>query len=128
VAAGGYWCWVWFPIYSDHYTVKQVVNDFMNQAVKNPDDATLRQDMVKKLASLVRVQTVDDRGQRVTVPAIVVDERAVIWERDRDAKLLHVAFEYERQVEYPFLDRSAVKTFTVDRTGDLTVPDWGPQR
>ncbi len=128
VAAGGYWGWVWFPIYFDHYTVKQVVNDYMNQAVKNPDDATLRQNMVKKIASLVQVKTVDAHGLPVTVPAIVVDERAVIWERDRDTKLLHVAFEYERQVEYPFLDRATVKTFIVDRTGDLTIPDWGPQR
>lgn len=128
VAGAGYLAWVWFPIYFDHYAVKQVVTDYMNQAIKNPDDATLRQDMVKKIAALVQVKSLDDRGRPVTIPAIVVDERAVIWERDREAKLLHVAFEYEREVVYPFLDRTAVKTFIVDRTGDLTIPDWGPQR
>jgi hypothetical protein len=128
VGGGGYLAWIWLPLYFDHYAVKQVVTDYMNQAVKNPDDAALRRGMVQKIESLDRVTTVDPYGKVVRVPAIALDEQAVTWERDTTAKSLHIAFEYERQVVYPFLDRVDVKTFTVDKTQELSLPDWGPAR
>ncbi len=128
VVGAGYLVWVWGPLYVAHYEVKQVVSDYLNQAVKNTDDAALRQAMCQKLASLAQERTMGERGQLVVLPAIQVDERVVTWERDQGAKTLRIAFEYERQVVYPFLDRTAVKTFSVDKTGDLTPPDWGPTR
>ncbi len=128
VGGGGYLAWVWMPLYFDHWAVKQVVTDYMNQAIKNPDDAFLRRNMVHKIHALSQVPSVDAYGQAVRVPAIPVDEQAVVWERDASAKTLHVAFEYERQVVYPFLNRADVKTFSVDKTGDLSLPDWGPAR
>ena len=128
VVSGGYLAWVWVPLYFDHYTVKQVVTDYMNQAVKNPDDAALVSKMVKKIASLSEVEGVDASGRPARFPTVVVDERSVTWERDVNAKTLRVAFEYEREVVLPFLDRTIVKTFAVDMTGDLTIPDWGPAR
>jgi hypothetical protein len=128
VVGAGYLAWVWAPLYFDHYAVKQVVSDYMNQAVKNRDDAALREAMVKKLASLFQEEGLDAYGQPAKVPAIRVDERALTWERDTSAKSLHIAFDYDREVVYPFLKRTAVKTFSVDRTSDLTLPDWGPAR
>lgn len=127
-AGAGYLAWVWGPLYVSHYEVKQVVNDFINQAVKNHHDEELRQAMCEKLASLEKERTVDAYGRTELVPVIQVDPRDVTWERDDDAKTLHVAFQYERQVVYPFLDRTAVKTFSIDRTGDISLPDWGPAR
>jgi hypothetical protein len=124
----GYLGWVWLPLWFDHYTVKQVVADYMNQAVKNRDDAQLRRDMVAKLRSLGQVDGVDASGRPVRMPAIPVEEQAVIWERDPATRSLRVAFDYERRVVYPFLDRVEVTVFTLDRTGDLTLPDWGPAR
>jgi hypothetical protein len=41
---------------------------------------------------------------------------------------LHVAFDYERSVTYPFLGRTGTKVFTVDVESDLSRPDWGPER
>jgi hypothetical protein len=128
VVGGGYLAWVWVPLYFDHYAVKQVVADYMNQAVKNPDDAGLRRAMVQKIHSLGQLETVDAYGQRAKVPAIPVDEQGVTWERDATAKSLRIAFEYERLVIYPILDRTTVKTFAVDKTSDLSLPDWGPAR
>ena len=49
VVGGAYLAWIWVPLYFDHYTVKQVVRDYMNQAIKNPDDEALRRDMVLKI-------------------------------------------------------------------------------
>lgn len=128
VGLTGYLGWVWLPLYFDHYAAKQVVTDYMNQAVKNRDDAALRRAMVKKLASLSHVAGVDAYGAPARVPAIQVDERAVTWERDDAAKSLHIAFEYDREVVYPFVNRTAVKTFSVDKTFDVSLPDWGPAR
>ena len=128
VVGSGYLAWVWAPLYFDHYAVKQVVADYMNQAVKNRDDAALREAMVQKLASLFQEEGFDAHGQPAKVPAIRIDGRAVTWERDAAAKSLRIAFEYDREVVYPFLKRTAVKTFSVDRTSDLTIPDWGPAR
>ena len=130
VALGGYLGWVWAPVYAEHYAVKQVVHDYMNQAIKNKDDAQLRQKMVEKIRSLVKREVLDPAGDPVVVPAIDLDEREVAWERDADSQppMLRVAFEYEREVQLPWLERTMTKTFTVDLENDLTRPDWGPAR
>jgi hypothetical protein len=130
VAGGGYLGWVWAPVYFELYTVKQVVRDYMNQAIKNPDDEGLRRNMVLSLASLARLDVVDALGQPAQIPAIQVDERQVEWQRDAAAQppTLRVAFAYERQVVYPILDRLEVKVFEVELMGDLTRAEWRPSR
>ena len=58
-----------------------------------------------------------------------VDPADVTWDRTRaEPPTLHVAFDYERSVTYPFLGRTGTKVFTVDIEGDLSRPDWGPER
>ena len=130
VVVAGYLLWVWAPIYYENYGVKQVVRDYMNQAIKNPDDEGLRRNMVRKIRSLVYVDGVDAWGRPARVPAIELEERDVAWERDAQSQppTLRVAFEYVREVDLPLLDRTASKVFTVDLTNDLTKPDWGPSR
>ncbi len=126
----GYLLWVWAPIYYENYAVKQVVRDYMNQAIKNTDDEALRSLMVSKIRSLVQVEGVDQWGRPAHVPGIALEERDVTWERDTSAQppMLRVSFEYAREVTLPFLDRTATKVFTVDLSNDLTHPDWGPAR
>jgi hypothetical protein len=118
------------PLYFELYAVKQVVRDYMNQAIKNRNDEGLRHNMVLKLRSLEQVEGVDAAGRPETIPAIQVDERQVEWERDASAQppTLRIAFSYEREVMYPFLDRTDVAVFDVDLTSDLTRADWGPSR
>ncbi len=130
VVGCAYLGYVWLPLQFDHYAVKQVVRDYMNQAIKNPDDDALRRNMVAKIRSLVEVETLDPAGRLVRVAAIDLDERQVTWERDSSAQtpMLRIAFEYERQVVYPYLDRTDVKVFTTDMTQDLARADWGPAR
>jgi hypothetical protein len=130
VTGGGYLGWVWLPVWFELYTVKAVVRDYMNQAVKNSDDETLRHDMVVKIRSLATVEGVDANGQPTRVPAVPLEERAVQWERNAAAQppTVHVSFQYERRVLYPLLDRAEVRVLDVDLTGDLTRPDWGPAR
>ncbi len=130
IASGAYLVWVWGPAYVENYEVKQVVHDYMNQAVKDRDDDGLRRRMVLKIRSLNERQVVDQWGRAVRVPAVELDEHDVAWERDTRSQppMLRVAFEYVREVEYPWLNRSGSKVFVVDLTSDLTVPDWGPPR
>ncbi|ABS26397.1 hypothetical protein [Anaeromyxobacter sp. Fw109-5] len=130
VALAGYWLWVWGPVYVVHYEVRQVVREYMNQAVRNPNDAELVRGMVHKLEVLASVDGEDAYGAAARVPAVVIDPAAVSWERDASAAVptLRVAFDYERSVRYPFLERTGTKVFTVDLTSDLTRPDWGPGR
>ncbi len=127
---GGYLSWVWAPIYYENFAVKQVVRDFMNQAVKNRNDEQLRSWMVAKIRSLAQVEGVDAYGKPLRVPAIPLEERDVTWERDANGQppMLHVSFDYARQVDLPILDRTTTKVFTVDLSNDLTMPDWGPAR
>jgi hypothetical protein len=130
VAGTGYLGWMWVPLYFEHYTVKQVVRDYMNQAIKNRDDDGLRRNMVLKIRSLAQVDGVDVHGRVARVPAILLDERQVAWERDLSARppLLRVAFDYERAVRYPGIERTETKLFTVDLTNDMSLPEWGPAR
>jgi hypothetical protein len=130
VAAGGYLAWVWLPVYFQLYTVKQVVRDYMNQAIKDADDEGLRRKMVLKLRMLGRVESVDAEGHPVVVPAVALEEGQVTWERDESAQppTLRVVFEYERPVVYPLIGRTEMSVFTVDLTNDLSRPDWGPAR
>ena len=128
VVGGGYLAWVWLPLWFDHYTVKQVVADYGNQAVKNKDDAQLIHDMVAKIHSLAQVDGVDAEGRRVKLPAIPLEEQAVTWQRDDATRSLHVAFEYERPVVYPLLDRTDLAVFALDKTYDLNLANWGPAR
>ena len=130
VVGGAYLGRVWVPLYFEHYTVKQVVRDHMNQAIKNSDDAGLRRNMVLKIRSLERLPATDVFGRTVNVPAVPLEEQQVTWERNASAQppTLRVAFQYERQVVYPILERTDVKLFDVDLTGDLLRADWGPAR
>ncbi len=130
VVGGGYLAWVWGPAYVLLYEVKQVVRDYMNQAVHDRNDAELVANMTKKLATLAEVDGLDAYGRPARVPAVAVDPRDVTWERDADAHppRLHVAFAYERSVTYPFIERTATKVFAVELENDLSLPDWGPAR
>ncbi len=130
VVGGSYLAVVWVPVYYEAYAVKQVVRDYMNQAVKNSDDAGLRRNMVLKIRSLDQRTAVDEFGRTVTVPTVPLEERDVSWDRDLRSQppMLRVSFEYAREVEYPWLERTATKVFAVDLSNDLVVPDWGPPR
>jgi hypothetical protein len=130
LGAGGYMGWVWAPLWLEFYAVKQVVHDYMSQAIRNPDDEGLRRNMVLKIRSLAEAEAVDRFGHPARVPAIQVDDRLVTWERDGRAAppTLRVAFQYERRVVYPLLERAEVRVFDVDVTRDLARADWGPAR
>jgi hypothetical protein len=130
VAAGIYLLVVWVPVWVIHYEVRQVVRDHGNQAVKNPDDAELKERMLAKLRSLDSVTVVGEDGRAQRVPTVDVRPQELVWEReDRGAfPTLHVAFEYPREVHYPFVDRWQEVTMRVDLTMDISRPDWGPAR
>jgi hypothetical protein len=130
LAAGGYLGWVWAPLWLEFYAVKQVVHDYMNQAIKNPDDEGLRRNMVLKIRTLAEAEAVDRFGRPARVSAIELDDRRVTWQRDLrgEPPTLRVAFEYERRVVYPLLERAEVRVFDVDVTRDLMRANWGPAR
>jgi hypothetical protein len=130
VFGGGYLAWVWTPIYYESYAVKQVVRDYQNQAIRNPDDEGLRRNMVSKIRSLAERVAVDEGGRAVRLPAIALEDRDVFWERDTRSQppMLRVSFEYAREVAYPFLDRTTTKVFSVDLSNELSIVDWGPAR
>ncbi|HYD54483.1 MAG TPA: hypothetical protein VEA99_17755 [Gemmatimonadaceae bacterium] len=130
LGGGGYLAITWGPVWFVHLEVKQVVHDYMNQAVKNANDAELVEKMVHKLRTLDEQDVPGDDGELVRTPTIEVDPGAVTWERDAQAEppTLHVAFEYTRAVRYPILDRWTEVTLDVDLTKDVARPDWGPSR
>lgn len=130
VAGAAYLTWTWGPVYLVHYEVKQVVRDYMNQAVKEPNDQQLLQDMIHKLRVLDQLKVPDETGKLVAVPTVQLAPEDVTWQRDTrvDPPSLHVAFAYTRPVLYPLLHRWTQSTLSVDLTQDLARPDWGPMR
>jgi hypothetical protein len=130
LVGGGYLAYVWGPVYIVHYQVKQVVRDYMNQAVKNRNDAAQVEKMLHKMRTLDTLEVPGDDGEPVEIPAVEIDPQSVVWERDADSDppLLHVQLEYTRPVYYPLLDRWTEITLGVDLTQDVAVPNWGPTR
>jgi hypothetical protein len=128
IAGGAYAAVVFVPVWVLHYEVKQVVRDYGNQAVKNPDDAKLLEDMVKRIRLLAEEERVNEAGTRVRVPVVDVHKQDVVWERTKEPPSLHVEFEYPRSIELPWLNRTLERIYRVDLTMDLTRPDWGPAR
>jgi len=130
LAAGVYMGWTWLPVWVVHASVRQVVREYMNRAVNEPDDDQLVEDMIHKLRVLDQVGIPDESGKLVATPTVQVARADVTWERNTgvDPPMLHVAFSYSRPVEYPLLNRWTRTTLSVDITGDLARPDWGPMR
>lgn len=131
LGVGGYLGWIWVPVWYEQYVVKQTVRDFMNQAISNPHDDTQRRMLAHRLQSIASVEVPGESGEPVRRPAIVVDERDIVWERtagEGTTPALRVAFEYERPVKYPGLNRVEVKVFQIDMTADLLRANWGSAR
>ena len=128
LAGAAYAAVVFVPPAVLHYEVKQVVRDYGNQAIKNPNDEQLVRDMVQKIRSLDDAAGVDDAGRTVRIPVIDLKKEDVLWERSKDPRELHVAFEYPRTLELPFVDRIVERVYRVDLTIDQKRADWGPQR
>jgi hypothetical protein len=130
LAGGGYLAWTWGPVYLIHVQVKQIARDYMNRAVKDPNDAALIDVMVNRLLALDSAVEPDETGALVRVPTVRVDPRQVTWQRDPTSTppTLHVYFEYTRAVPYPLINRWTEKTLAVDLTEELTRADWGSVR
>jgi hypothetical protein len=130
LVVAGYLAWVWVPVYYAHYAAKQVVRDYMNQAVRNRADEVLVLRMTQKLATVDTVTVPAEDGSPLRIPAVEVTPDQVLWERDLSVQppMIHVAFEYTRPVVYPFLDRIDDVSFAIDLSQDLGVADWGSAR
>ena len=70
LAAAAYAAVIFVPPAVLHYEVKQVVRDYGNQAIKNPDDERQVEAMVQKIRSLDSVAGVDEAGRPVRIPVV----------------------------------------------------------
>ena len=84
LAGAAYAAVVFVPPAVLHYEVKQVVRDYGNQAIKNPNDEQLLRDMVQKIRSLDDVPGVDEAGRTVRIPVVDLSKEDVVWERTKD--------------------------------------------
>ena len=130
VAGGAYLAWMWVPVYLLHYEVKQVVRDYIHQAIKEQNDQLLVENMLHKLRVLDQMEVPNEAGELAAVPVVQLDSDDVAWQRDTSVSppMLHVAFEYTRWVQYPLVQRWRSTTLSIDLTEDLARPDWGPLR
>ncbi|HET9596633.1 MAG TPA: hypothetical protein VFP65_13680 [Anaeromyxobacteraceae bacterium] len=125
--AGGWLAWVAVPAYMLHLEVKQVVRDFANQAVKSSDDAGLVERMAQRIRELAQDEEPLDGGRVERRPAIDLRAQDVAWER-LPGDQLHVAFDYERELRLPLLERRLPRRFSVDLTLDVARAEWGSPR
>ncbi len=126
LGTAGYLAWAFVPVYLDHYEVKQIVREFSNRAVRNPDDSALKREMCQKFEAIREVEEAGEDGRARRLPALRIAPDEVVWERNASASppTLHVAFTYVRLVRLPFLDRTVERTFAIDSTRDINVPNW----
>lgn len=116
-----YLAYVAVPVYYVHYEVRQVVRDFANRAVKDPDDAKLVLAMTEQLRRLgSEADPEAPSGERAVVEVSPSD---VTWERS--GTMLHVAFDYPRQITLPLVDRRVERELSVDLTLDIARAKWG---
>ncbi len=130
LAAGGYLAVVWIPVAVVGYEVKQTVRDFMNQAVRDPDDERLVQRLAARVAALETREVVGADGQVTQLPAVEVQASDVTWERDtsRSPPTLHVVVPFRLLVVYPLLHRIEQRGYAVELSQDLAVPRWDGAR
>lgn len=128
LAAAGYLGWVFLPVWVLHYEVKQVVREFGNRAVHDANDAALLEGMVARIRELQTVPATDAAGRAVRVPAVALDPRDVTWERLPGPPRLHVAFDYHRSIDLPYLDRTLERTYRIDLEMDVARPVWAAPR
>lgn len=130
VGGAGYMGWVWVPVYVLHHEVKQVVRNYMNLAVKDRNDELLVVQLCAKVQALDSVPGEDRFGAPTQLPVVDLQPGDVTWDRDTSVSppMLRVAFEYVREVKYPFLDRTREVTLSIDLSQDLAIPNWGPAR
>jgi hypothetical protein len=127
-ALGAAWlAWAVVPVYMLHLEVKQVVRDFANQAVKSGDDAGLVERMTQRIRGLAQADEPLADGRVERRPAIDLRPQDVAWER-LPGDQLHVAFEYDRELELPLLERRLPRHFSVDLTLDVARAEWGNPR
>jgi hypothetical protein len=126
VFGGAYLGYMWLPVYMDHYEAKRLVHGQINEAVKKADDRALVEALCQKLAAIGTEEWLAQDGKLRRGPKVDVRPQDVTWERDRASTppQVHAAFEYVRVVRYPWTDRYAEKTFTVDITQDIAIPRW----
>jgi hypothetical protein len=129
LAGGAYLAWVWGPVYVVHYEVNQVARDFMNRAVRNPDDAALVEEMCRRIRALREVEVVLDDGRVELAPAAPVHPQDVTWRRDvrESSRTLQVSFSYPRTVAHPWIGLTIERTFEVDLEQDISPVRWDPK-
>jgi hypothetical protein len=110
-----------------HLEVKQVVREFANEAVKTSDDAGLVERMTQRIRALAQDEAPLEDGGVERRPAVDVRPQDVAWER-LPGDQLHVAFEYDRELALPFVQRRMPRHFSVDLTLDVTRAQWGSTR
>jgi hypothetical protein len=126
LVAGVYLAWVWVPVYATHYEVKRVVREVGYRAAKDRDDGQLVEALASRLRALdaVPAPAADARARRALID---LQPQDITWERVPPASL-HIAFEYERQVAYPIIDRTVDRVMTVDLVLDVSRPIWEASR
>jgi len=124
IGTAGYLAWIFGPAWVLHYEVKQVVRDYGNRAVKDPDDAGLLRGMVDKLRTLQSATVVDEAGRAQRLPIVDLQPTDVEWERTADPPTLHVRVEYPREFELPGLHRTVTRIYRVDERMDISRAKW----
>ena len=125
IAAAAYLAVAWVPVYIHKQQVEEIVRGQANSAVKNPDDAFLVADLARRIRALETVEVEDPAGKRVRVPLVDLAPQDITWERNTEARTLHVAFSYTLEAVYPWIGRTQPYAVDVDLTEDVTLPNWG---
>lgn len=114
VAAAAYLAWIGIPVYVVHYEVQQVVRQTgYAAAARSRDDAALLEDMTARIRALHEREAEGPDGRAVVRPAVDLKPEDVTWERNGSGTL-RIAFEYEAEIQLPFLKRTVTRSMDVD--------------
>ncbi|GAC1336178.1 MAG: hypothetical protein NVSMB23_00310 [Myxococcales bacterium] len=125
VAAGGYWAFVFGPVYLDHAEVKQFCAQAGNMAYTEHSDAAVKAFVVNHIRTKFAYEELLSNGMTKTSYKIDFDpDQDVRIERSALPPKIDIEVSYGRTVALPILGGARTVNFLVHTEQDLSTVKW----
>jgi hypothetical protein len=123
--AGGYWLYVFAPVYIDNAEVKQFCAQAGNMAYTERRDEMIKAFLVNNIRSKFVYDEMQPNGMTKKAYAIDFDpDQDVRIERTETPPLINIDVSYGRRVALPIIGGARTINFTVHADKDLSPVKW----
>jgi hypothetical protein len=123
--AGGYWLFVFAPVYIDNAEVKQLCAQAGNMAYTEHRDEIIKSFVVSNIQNKFGYDEMQPNGMTRKAYSIDFDpEQDVRVERTQTPPLITIDVSYGRRVSLPIIGGARTINFTVHADKDLSATKW----